>query len=133
MTKIITSDWPRLSPLKTGLRGRCPRCGKGRIFKGFLSLRDRCEVCGLSFDYADTADGPAFFVMMFACIPAAIFPVWLEFAFSPPWWVHLVTSLPLILANTLLPLRPIKGWLMASQYFFKAGEGKLSDRSEGEG
>jgi uncharacterized protein (DUF983 family) len=44
---------------------------------------------------------------------------------SPPFWVHLVTSLPLLLITTVLPLRPIKGWLVASQFFFKAREARL--------
>ena len=49
-----------------GLAGRCPRCGKGRLFHGFLTLRPRCEACGLDYSFADSADGPAFFVMFFA-------------------------------------------------------------------
>ena len=39
-----------VSPYVAGLAGRCPRCGKGRLFQGFLNLRPRCDVCGL--DYA---------------------------------------------------------------------------------
>src|SRR6476659_778458 len=49
------------SPLASGLMGRCPRCGKGLLFRGFLALRPRCERCGLDFSFADAADGPAFF------------------------------------------------------------------------
>ncbi|RYY46709.1 MAG: DUF983 domain-containing protein, partial [Sphingomonadales bacterium] len=61
--------WPRLEPVQTGARGRCPRCGQGHIFTGFLKLRDACEVCGLDYSYADPADGPAIFVQLFACVP----------------------------------------------------------------
>lgn len=118
--------WPKLSPLKTGPLGRCPRCGEGHMFDGYLKLRDRCEVCGLDYAYADPADGPAFFVQMFTCIPAVVFALLLEIYASPPFWVHLVTSLPLLLVCTLLPLRPLKGWLVASQFFFKAQEGRLA-------
>ena len=35
--------------LARGARRRCPQCGEGKIFKGWLKLRDRCEVCGLQF------------------------------------------------------------------------------------
>jgi uncharacterized protein (DUF983 family) len=97
----------------------------GHIFDGFLKLRERCEVCGLDFSYADPADGPAFFVQMFACVPAVVFTIMLEILRSPPLWVHLVTSLPLLVLTTVLPIRPIKGWLVASQFFFKAEEGRL--------
>lgn len=117
--------WPKLDPLKTGPRGRCPRCGEGHIFDGFLKLRGACEVCGLDFSYADPADGPAVFVQLFACAPGVIFTMLLEILAGPPLWVHFVTSLPILLATTILPLRPIKGWLVASQFFFQAREGRL--------
>ncbi len=118
-------QWPRLDPLRTGPFGRCPRCGEGHIFEGFLTIRAECEVCGLDYSFAEPADGPAFFVQMFACVPAVIFTLMLEILASPPLWVHLVTSLPLLLVTTILPLRPLKGWLVASQFFFKAREGRL--------
>lgn len=117
--------WPQLSPYATGTRGRCPRCGQGHIFSGFLTISDKCEVCGLDYSYADPADGPAIFVQLFACVPGVLFAILLEIYASPPFWVHLVVSLPLVIASTVLPLRPIKGWLVASQFYFKAGEGRL--------
>ncbi|MGO4735572.1 DUF983 domain-containing protein [Bosea sp. 2KB_26] len=124
-------EWPPLSPAQTGLRGRCPRCGQGHLFQGFLKLRPKCEVCGLDYSFADPADGPAFFVMMFVCIPAVVFALWLEMAYEPPAWVHLVTTLPLILLTCIPPLQPLKGWLVAAQFFHKAEEGRLA-RPKGE-
>jgi uncharacterized protein (DUF983 family) len=118
--------WPKLEPITTGIRGRCPRCGQGHLFKGFLNLRDECEVCGLSYSFADPADGPAFFVICFGCVPAVTFALLLQIWAVPPIWVHLVTSLPFLIITCLLPLRPLKGWLVCSQFFFKAGEGRLS-------
>jgi uncharacterized protein (DUF983 family) len=120
-------NWPRLSPLKTGLLGHCPRCGKGRLFAGFLTLRSSCEKCGLDYSFADPADGPAFFVLTFACLPVIAFAIWLEITYQPPFWVHLVTTLPLIFLTCLPPLRMLKGWLIASQFIYEAGEGRLKD------
>ncbi|MEM1046975.1 MAG: DUF983 domain-containing protein [Pseudomonadota bacterium] len=117
--------WPALPPLQTGLKGACPRCGQGRLFQGFLKLRPHCDVCGLDYSFADPADGPAFFVICFGCVPSVILAVWIEVAFSAPYWVHLVTSLPVILLTCIPPLRPLKGWLVASQYYHKAEEGRL--------
>lgn len=117
--------WQKLEPHTTGPRGLCPRCGQGHIFQGFLTLRSSCEVCGLDYSYADPADGPAFFVQMLTSVPAVIFTLMLEILSSPPVWVHLITSLPLLLLTTVLPIRPLKGWLVASQFFFKAREGQL--------
>jgi len=62
--------------LKYGLKCRCPECGQGRLFNGFLTLAPRCEVCDLDYSFADPADGPAFFVMMTMAIPATAFGVW---------------------------------------------------------
>ena len=118
--------WPKLQPHTTGPFGRCPRCGKGHIFAGFLKMRERCEVCGLDYSYADPADGPAIFVQLFACVPGVLFMIMLEILKSPPLWVHLFVSLPIVVLSTVAPLRPIKGWLVASQFYFQAREGRLS-------
>lgn len=54
-----------------------------------------------------------------------IFALWLEVYYTAPYWVHLFTTLPLILLTCIPPLRPLKGWLVSSQYFYKAAEGRL--------
>lgn len=117
--------WPKLNPISTGIRGRCPRCGEGHIFDGFLRIRKSCEKCGLSYDFADPADGPAFFVMCFGCVPAVIFALVLQVKMEPPFWVHLLVSLPVLLITCLLPLRPVKGWLICAQYYYSARLGRL--------
>lgn len=122
---MAANDWPPLPPVQTGIRGRCPRCGQGKLFDGFLTLKPKCSACGLDYSFADPADGPAFFVICFTCVPAVAAASWIEIAFNPPFWVHLVTSLPLVLLASILPLRPLKGWLINSQYFYKAEEGKI--------
>ncbi|AMK23444.1 hypothetical protein K426_12545 [Sphingobium sp. TKS] len=114
--------WKRRSPIETGLLGRCPRCGEGHIFRGFLTVRDHCEVCGLNYDFADPADGPAVFVQLFACVPGVVFIIMLEILARPGLWVHLAVGVPVLILTTILPLRPIKGWLIAAQYVNKAQE-----------
>jgi uncharacterized protein (DUF983 family) len=113
-------------PILRGLAGRCPRCGKGHLFAGFLTLKPRCESCGLDFSFADSADGPAFFVMFFSGFVVAGSALAVEALYSPPLWVHAVLWIPLILITTLLPLRPIKGLLIALQYHHRAEEGRLA-------
>ncbi|MBY8823721.1 DUF983 domain-containing protein [Sphingomonas colocasiae] len=116
--------WPALKPVETGIRGKCPRCGQGALFKGLLSLRESCDHCGLDYGFADPADGPAFFVICFGCVPAVVVALMIEILFTPPFWVHLVTSLPFLLLTCTLPLRPLKGWLVCSQFFYKAREAR---------
>jgi uncharacterized protein (DUF983 family) len=83
-------------------------------------------VCGLDYGFADPADGPAFFAMTAMSFPVVGFALWFDAAYAPPWWVHLVTTLPLLIVLCALPLRPLKGWLVCSQYFYKAEEGRLA-------
>ena len=73
----MNETYPPLPPMQTGIRGRCPRCGQGHLFKGFLTLAPQCEACGLDYSFADPADGPAFFVICFACVPSVALAVWL--------------------------------------------------------
>src|SRR3982751_4575912 len=101
------------SIVRVGIRGRCPQCGEGRLFEGFLKLAPRCNVCGLDYSFADPADGPAFFVMMTMAFPVTAFGIWVELAYEPPLWVHFATTLPLLLMACIPVLRPIKGILVA--------------------
>jgi uncharacterized protein (DUF983 family) len=108
--------------MKCGWKGLCPRCGQGRMFKSWLGITDTCGTCGLDYRFATPDDGPAFFSLCVIALPLIAAVVWLEVAFEPPVWVHLLTSVPFMVAGTLLPLRPIKGWLVASQFVNRAQE-----------
>ena len=118
------ADDPKLSPIRSGLACRCPRCGRGRLFEGFLTLRPRCEACHLDYAFADSGDGPAVFIILIAGFIVVGCALIVEFKFEPPLWLHAVLWLPLILATTLLPLRPMKGLMVALQYHHKAAEGR---------
>ena len=88
----MAQDEPEMqtSVLAAGLKGRCPRCGEGALFKGGLTLRDKCERCGLDYGFADSGDGPAvfaIFILGFLVLGAALL---VEFRLEPPVWVHLV-------------------------------------------
>lgn len=109
-----------------GLMGKCPRCGKGRLFTGFLALEPRCGSCGLDYSFADSGDGPAIFVMLIAGFIVAGAAWWAEVRYEPPYWVYLVVFLPLTAFVCLGLLRPAKGLLIALQYYNKAEEGRLS-------
>ena|ERR1700674_2246899 len=116
---------PPPSPYLTGLTGRCPRCGKGRLFAGFIRLQPRCEACGLDYSFADAGDGPAVFVILIAGFIVVAAALIVEFVYQPPFWLHAVLWGPLILLVTLAPLRLLKGLLIALQYHHKAAEGRI--------
>ncbi len=117
--------YPPLSPVSTGPAGRCPRCGKGRLFNGFLTLAPRCEVCGLDYSFADSGDGPAVFVMLIAGALVVGAALIFDVEYEPPIWVHLAVSLPLGALVCLGILRPMKGLLIALQYNTNAEQGRI--------
>ncbi|HXF89818.1 MAG TPA: DUF983 domain-containing protein [Xanthobacteraceae bacterium] len=119
------SAYPPLSPFATGLACRCPRCGKGALFAGFLRLKPACEACGLNYGFADAGDGPAVFVIFFSGFVVVFAALLVEVIYQPPYWLHAVLWLPLILLTTLGPLRPVKGLMIALQYHHKAAEGRF--------
>ncbi|WP_434734322.1 DUF983 domain-containing protein (plasmid) [Rhizobium sp. YTUHZ044] len=113
------------NPALTGFLGRCPRCQRGHLFSGYLKLARGCEVCGLDYSFADPADGPAFFAMSIVAVPALAFALWFQFTFEPAIWTHLIVTVPVTVIACILLLRPLKGWLVCSQFFHKAEEGSI--------
>lgn len=127
------TDYPPAGLLQSVARGiacRCPRCGNGKLFAGFLTLRPRCESCGLDYAFIDTGDGPAIFIIMLAGAIVVACALVVEVKYQPPFWVHAALWLPLILATTLLPLRSMKSLLIALQFHHKAAPGSLVDRAK---
>jgi uncharacterized protein (DUF983 family) len=113
-----------VSPFLAGLLCRCPGCGKGALYKGFLSLHDRCQFCGLDFGFADSGDGPAVFIMLIAGFIVTGAALIVEMTYAPPYWVHAALWIPIGVGIPLLMLRPLKALLIALQYANKAAEGR---------
>jgi uncharacterized protein (DUF983 family) len=119
----MASDPMSPSTIEAGLRCRCPRCGEGRLFRGFLQIAPSCERCGLDFGFADPADGPAFFVMSgVGILVTAVWAIW-AFTAQPPIWAQMAVVFPAMIGGCLACLRPVKAWLVAEQYVHRAEEG----------
>jgi uncharacterized protein (DUF983 family) len=114
----------RPNPLLAGAAGRCPNCGEGHLFDGFLKVAARCEACGYDLAKADSGDGPAVFVILIAGFIVAFSALITEIAVHPPVWVHLVLWLPATLVICLGLLRPMKGLMLAAQFMNKASEAR---------
>ena len=111
--------------IAAGLSCACPRCGRGKLFTGFLSLRPHCDACGLDYDFADAGDGPAVFIMLLGGAVVVAAALITEVEFHPPYCLHAVMCQPLILLVRLGPLRPMKGLMIALQFHHKAAEGRV--------
>lgn len=126
VSNAIAPEYPAtMDPMKTGIRGLCPRCQKGHLFSGYLKVAQKCDVCGLDFSFTNTADGPAFFAMSIVAPPAMGLALWLELAFEVPIWVHIVTTLPFTVFGCLFFLRPLKGWMVCVEYMHGIRDGRI--------
>ena len=112
--------------LSAAALGRCPRCGKGSLFAGYLRIAPNCACCGLDYALFDVGDGASVFVILiigFLVVGAALIT---EINWSPPYWVHAVLWLPAIAILTLGGLRVVKSTLMVLQYRHQAREGRVA-------
>ena len=122
----MADAYPAVSPFAAGLACRCPRCGKGRLFGGFLGVRAKCGVCGLDFGFASSGDGPAVFVIFIVSPVVIALAVILEALVHPAPYIHLVIWLPVTVILCLALLRPFKATLIALQYRNETRQGRLS-------
>jgi len=117
----------RVSPFASGLACRCPRCGRGPLFSGFLQVAERCSDCGFDLQKADSGDGPAVFIIFIMGALVVPLALLVESAFAPPYWLHLVVWPPVILGGTLALLRPMKATLIALQFHHRASDSGTQD------
>jgi uncharacterized protein (DUF983 family) len=115
---IIVEDAPRpwLVAMKRGIAGKCPHCGKGRLFSRFLKVADHCDCCGEEFHHHRADDLPAYLaifivghVVVGGMVSAETYGEW------PLWWhVALWPTLTVVLSLALI--QPLKGAVVALQW-----------------
>jgi uncharacterized protein (DUF983 family) len=114
------------SIVTSSLLGRCPRCGEGPLFAGYLRIAPGCARCCLDYSLFDVGDGASVFVILivgFLVVGGALI---VEIAWSPPYWVHAALWLPAIGILTFGGLRLVKSILMVLQYRHQAREGRVA-------
>ena len=112
---IPTGGWTHVAPisfgtaLKRGFVRRCPRCGQGSLFKGYLKMADHCTNCQLEFEPYRSDDVPAYFTILIVghiVVPGLLA---MEKIAHPAEWVQMAVWLPATLFGTLALLPFIKG------------------------
>ena len=116
---------------EAALFGLCPRCGGKTLFAGMLRFAPRCRACGLDFDRFNVGDGPAAFLTLIIGTIVVALAIWVQLAFAPPWWVHVVLWIPLTLVSVIGGLRVAKGALLFREYRTSAAEHR-HEAGEGE-
>jgi uncharacterized protein (DUF983 family) len=111
------------TPFTAGLRCRCPRCGVGKLFSGYLKVAPACSKCGLDLKFADSGDGPAIFVIFLVAPIVILLALAVGAVFNPPPLVHLALWIPTTIILSLALLPPFKGVMVAIQYKHDAHEG----------
>ena len=129
MVDNVPAPIPLSHTILRGLACKCPRCGKGKLFAGFIDLKPSCDSCGLDYAFIDVGDGASVFLIMIAGALVVGCALVVEVKYQPPFWLHAALWLPLILLTTIGPLRPMKSLLIALQFHHKASEGQLIDRA----
>ena len=110
-----------------GLRLRCPQCGEGEVFQGYLRFRDRCHVCGADFASADAGDGPAVFVILIVGAIVAPLLIILQFGLKLPDTIAIAITMAAAIGLCLALLPPFKATLFALQWKHKAHEATRED------
>jgi len=113
----------------SGLKGRCPECGEGQIFSGFLKFAPSCEACGADFTEEDAGDGPAIFVIFIVGI--FIIPMALAFHFilQAPMWLTMTVWGAIIIIACLYLLRLLRGVMFNLAWANKAREIRHASKS----
>ena len=107
--------------------GQCPRCRAKTLFDGVIAFAPRCRGCGLDFSGFNVGDGPAAFLTLIIGAVVSALAIWIELAFTPPFWVHIVLWVPLTTFAVLAGLRYGKSKLLAAEYRRKAGAARRSE------
>lgn len=102
--------------LKHGACARCPSCGEGPMFEGYLTVREHCPACGEDLSHQRADDAPPYIVMMIVGHVVVGLMLGYEIAFTPPMWQHAAIFLPMAVAMSLVLLRPVKGGLVGFQW-----------------
>lgn len=102
--------------LARGARNRCPHCGEGRIFDGYLKVVSECSVCHTPLGELPADDAPPYFTIFLVGHLLVPFVFWIEKAYQPPMWLHMAVWLPLFTLLSMAALRPIKGATVGWMY-----------------
>ncbi|MCW3846396.1 DUF983 domain-containing protein [Sphingomonas sp. LB-2] len=116
-----------VAPAQAALRGVCPRCGKGKMFAGWIAFAKTCADCGFDFTRFNVGDGPVVFLTLGIGALVTLLAVSVELAFEPGILIHALLWVPLTAALVILCLRFAKGLLLALEYKNAASEGRLKE------
>jgi uncharacterized protein (DUF983 family) len=116
---MTAKNWPQDLPqaMMRGFRCRCPACGEGKLFRAFLKVNDACPACGEELHHHRADDFPAYLVIVIVGHIVVPLVLAVETHFAPAYWIHVAMWAPLTLGLSLGLLQPVKGTVIALQWF----------------
>jgi uncharacterized protein (DUF983 family) len=99
-----------------GMKLRCPHCGQGHMFRAFLKVADKCEVCGEELSHHKADDFPPYLSILIVGHIIVGLMLHLEFSYQIEPWVYLATLVPAAVVLPLLLLPSIKGAVVGLQW-----------------
>jgi uncharacterized protein (DUF983 family) len=102
--------------MRRGFWGRCPHCGKGRLFRRFLKVTDNCPACGEEFHHHRADDFPAYIVIVIVGHVVVPLVLAVETHIAPSYWVHIALWPAVVAGLSLTLLQPVKGAIVALQW-----------------
>lgn len=107
---------PLWNAMTRGFMCRCPNCGEGKLFRGFVKTVDRCAACGEDIHHHRADDLPAYLVVVIVghIVVGAFMGV--EATSTLSTWEHLAIWVPVTIVSSLALLRPLKGAVVGLQW-----------------
>ena len=99
-----------------GAKGKCPACGKGSLFDGYLKVKDTCSECNQELHHHQADDAPPYFTILILGHILVPIIIGIEQAYTPSLWVHAAIWTPTTIILSLVFLRIIKGAIIGLQW-----------------
>lgn len=113
--------------VSAALFGLCPQCGAKSLYAGVARFAPCCPACGLDYSGYNVGDGPAALLTLLIGTVILIAALFVEFTFTPPFWVHILLWVPITIAAVVWSLRVAKAGLLYLEHRHKAAEARLAD------
>jgi uncharacterized protein (DUF983 family) len=119
MNTVTTRSLPTrdmASSLLRGMRGRCPQCGEGKLFRAFLKVNDHCPNCGEALYHHRADDAPPYVVITIVGHIVVGLMLVVEKTYALNVWIQMAMWVPLTIILALVLLQPVKGALIGVQW-----------------
>ncbi|WP_377288367.1 DUF983 domain-containing protein [Rhizobium sp. SG2393] len=107
---------PVARSMRRGFLNRCPACGQGRLFGGFLKTVDHCASCDQRLDDHRADDLPPYIVITIVGHIMVGGYMATDLVWTLNTWQHLAIWAPLTVLASVALMQPVKGAVIGLQW-----------------